>query len=370
MLKSPMPAARRFVSVFAFSAFSVLLSAPALCQAQTYTITTVAGGGFVTQSGNSVLVGDGGPATAAYMLPNGVAVDSVGNIYIADAANNLIRKITPDGMISSIAGDAVNQTSGGSGDGGPATNALLNKPQSVTVDSAGNLYISDNFRIRKISSDGIISAFAGGGSGFTTNYGDGGPATQAIMQNPEGLAVDSAGNLYIVDTGLGLVRKVSAADGTISTVAGCYPGACITLGDDGPATKAMLLMPYAVAVDSNGVLYIADTLHSRIREVTTDGTIKTLAGSDGGLMLPKGVAVDPAGNVYIGDSFNYRIEMVPPGGAINTIAGTGAQGSTGDGGPAASAMLASPQAMAVGPSGSLYFVDNQMVIRLLTPSAQ
>jgi sugar lactone lactonase YvrE len=314
------------------------------------------------------------------MGPTGVAVDAAGNLYIADAVNQVVRQVTPDGLISTIVG--IGLTNGYAGDGGPAVNALLRSPQAVAVDSAGNLYIADtgNQRVRKVTPDGTITTMAGGGSSFGLGFGDGGPATLAVLAWPAGLAVDSAGALYIADRDANNVRKV-APDGAISTVAGCF--VCLTLGDGGPATNALLSMPYAVAVDNNGIVYIADTIHFRIRKVTTDGTITTLAGSgagsysgDGGpassagVYIPKGVAADAAGNVYIADSGDGRIRIVTPDGAINTIAGNGSQGSAGDGGPATDAALQLPGQIAVGSGGTLYFVDNQTVIRMLTPVSQ
>ncbi len=358
----------------------ILALAPVLCQAQSYTITTVAGGGNTGASGNSI--GDGGPATAAYMGPTGVAVDASGNLYISDAANNVVREVTPNGLIATIVGDGINRTSGYGGDGGPAVNALLSSPQAVAVDSAGNLYIADtgNGRIRKVTTDGTITTIVGGGRPTALGSGDGGPATMAILGFPAGLALDSSGVLYIVDRDGNNVRRVGL-DGTISTVVGCV--VCLGLGDGGPATNAPLLMPYGIAVDSNGVLYIADTLDFRIRKVTTDGTITTLAGSgagsysgDGGpassagLFIPKGVAADAAGNVYIADSGDNRIRMVTPDGTINSIAGSGSQGYSGDGGPATAAMLSLPGQIAVGAGGAIYFVDGQTVIRMLTPVSQ
>jgi sugar lactone lactonase YvrE len=341
-----------FLPTVAYTALACLLavSAPPICQAQSYTITTVAGGGNTGASGDSI--GDGGPATSAYLLPTGVAVDSAGNLYIADPSNNIIRKVTTDGLISTIAGDAVGRTFGNSGDGGPATTALLNHPQDVALDSAGNLYISDtgNATIRMVSTAGIITTVAG-------------PSGLAW---PAGIAVDSTGALYIADRDANNVRKVTP-DGAITTVAGCL--VCLSLGDGGAATKAPLSMPFSVAVDSAGALYIADTLHFRIRKVSADGTITTVAGSDAasysgdggpatsaGLNIPKGVAVDGAGNLYIADTGDQRIRMVTPDGTITTIAGNGAQDA-----------LSMPGAMAVGAAGTLYFVDSSLV-RLLTPT--
>ncbi|HTR34799.1 MAG TPA: IPT/TIG domain-containing protein [Bryobacteraceae bacterium] len=335
--------------------------------AQTYTITTVAGGGSDR--------GDSGPAMDAYLGTPGMAVDSKGNLYIADAANNLIREVTPDGIISSIAGDAVNQKAGYAGDGGPATKALLDAPQAVAVDSAGRIYIADGSgRIRMISTSGIIMTVAGGG----TDISDGIQATQAALQTPEDVAVDNAGNLFIADRDANKVRKV-APDGTISTVAGC--GFCVDLGDGGSAIKASLNGPYGVAVDSKGDVFIADTLHFRIRKVTPDGNITTVAGNgagsysgDGGqaasagMYIPKSVAVDSAGNLFITDTGDHRIRMVAGNGVINTIAGNGSQGIAGDGGPALDAGLNLPQGIALAGS-KIYFVDGEQVIRLLTPKA-
>jgi sugar lactone lactonase YvrE len=362
----------------------VALSSSGSCQAQGYTITTVAGTGFRTGDA-TYNVGDGGPASNAYVTPAGLAVDSAGSLYIADAANSLVRKVTPDGTISSVAGDAANQNSGYAGDQGPATSALLNFPHGVAVDSAGDLYIADfgNARIRKVTPDGTITTVAGGGAPTVANLGDGGQATLAVLGRVEDVAVDSAGDIYIADPDNNRVRKV-ATDGTITTVAGCAIGgpSCnfLSTGDGSPATNVYLSAVSTIAVDSSGDLYIADSSHNRIREVTPDGVISTVAGSgagsyqgDGapavsaGLYLPLGVAVDAAGDIYIADFGDQRIRMVTPDGTISTIAGNGTQGYSGDGGPATSAALDSPRKVAVGPTGAVYFT-NQLVVRMLTPS--
>jgi uncharacterized protein (TIGR03437 family) len=320
-------------------------------------ITTVAGNGAAGFSG------DGGPATSASVGPWGVAVDAAGNLYIAGASR--IRKVSPSGIISTAAG---NGTRGFSGDDGPATSASLNQPSGVAVDAAGNLYIADyyNYRIRKVSPSGIISTAAGNGTqGFS---GDGGPATSAALDVPEAVAVDAAGNLYIADsTNYGRIRKVSPS-GVISTVAG--NGRYAFSGDGGPATSASLGFPEGVAVDAAGNLYIADSDNSRIRKVSPAGIITTVAGNgqrgysgDGGpatsasLNVPWAVAADAAGNLYIADTRNGRIRKVSPSGTISTVAGGGS--ALGDGGPATSASLKYPIAVAVDATGDVYIADNQ-----------
>jgi len=243
-------------------------------------ITTVAGGGSYPISD----YGDGGPATSAVLGgPSGVVVDRAGNIYIADPGTERIRKVNTAGIISTVAGAAVNGVPGSGffGDGGPATSALFDNPVSVAVDSAGNIYIADsgNNRIRKVDTAGIINTVAGNGKyGFA---GDGGPATSAELLYPGGVAVDRAGNIYIADHGNNRIRKVDTA-GIITTVAGgtkvCQEPYCFS-GDGGPATSAQLAQPSGVAVDSAGNIYIADTFNNRIRKVDTFGIINTIAGN-------------------------------------------------------------------------------------------
>ena len=248
-------------------------------------------------------------------VPIGVAVDSAGNLYIADSDNNRIRKVS-NGVIATVAG---NGTPAFSGDNGPATSAQLSAPIGVAVDSAGNLYIADssNDRIRKVT-NGVITTVAGNGTlGFS---GDNGPAISATLNAPNGVAVDSAGNLYINDCGNYRIRKVT--NGVITTVAG--NGTLGFSGDNGPATSAQLNSPSGVAVDSAGNLYIADFGNNRIRKVS-NGVIATVAGNgtqgfsgDNGpatsaeLSYPEGVAVDSAGNLYIADTDNYRIRVLTP----------------------------------------------------------
>ena len=339
------------------------------------TITTVAGkgegGGFS---------GDGGPAIEAqFNNPYAVAVDGAGNLYISDLANNRIRKVDSSGTITTVAGQG--EPGGFSGDGGPATEAQLNFPWGVTVDGAGNLYIADigNRRIRKVDATGTITTVAGTGeSGFS---GDGGPATQAQLSRPRGVAVDGAGNLFIADSGTRRIRKVDSS-GTITTVAGT--GVRGFGGDGGPATQAQFDNLHAVAVDGAGNLFIADYNTYRIRKVDPAGTITTVAGTgvrgfggDGGPATQAqfnrtvAVAVDGTGNLYIADVGNRRIRKVDATGTITTVAGTGVRGFGGDGGPATEAQLDTPRGVAVDGAGNLFIADtrNQRIrkLTLLTP---
>ncbi|MEU0336681.1 RICIN domain-containing protein [Streptomyces sp. NPDC006193] len=275
-------------------------------------ISTVAG------TGSAGFSGDNGPAAAAQLnWPREVTVDSADAVYIADAGNHRIRRITPDGKISTVAGTGA---AGFSGDGGPATAARLNGPFGVAVDSTGTLYFSEyhNHRVRKVTPDGKISTVAGNGTGAFK--GDGGPAASAQLNGPHAVAVDSAGDLYIADYGNHRVRKV-AGDGTISTVAGT--GAAGFGGDGGPAGSAKLSGPTGVAVDSAGTVYIADYGNHRVRKVAADGTIGTVAGTgaagfggDGGpaasaqLNNPIAVAVDCVDSLYIADFVNSRVRRI------------------------------------------------------------
>ncbi len=328
-------------------------------------ISTVAGSGACCFSG-----GDGGPATGVSLdSPIGVAVDSAGSLYVSEAGTGRIREVS-NGVISTVAG-------GGHwlGDNGPATSAQLDQPGGTAADSAGNLYIPDTFNglIRKVSS-GVITTVAGGGSSLN----DGVPATSAQLGYPGYLAVDSAGNLYISDTGNSRVRRVS--NGVITTVAG--NGTYGFAGDNGPATSAQLKAPGGLAVDSAGSLYIADYQNVRIRKVS-NGVITTVAGNgtfgysgDGGpatsagLAWPLGVAVDRAGSLYIASAYPGSAVRKVSNGVITTVAGTGTPGFSGDGGPATSAQLGLfPEGVAVDSSGNVYVADAvNHRIRLLTPS--
>src|SRR5262245_25177990 len=320
-------------------------------------------------SGDEGFSGDGGPAIAAQLgSPAGIAVDRAGNLFIADPYSSHIRKVNPDGIITTVAGHG---TFGFSGDGGPATSAQLGSAGAVVVDGAGNLFIADfnNNRIRKVTAAGVITTVAGTGRSFPFSggfSGDGGAASAAQLNLPLGLAVDGD-NLLIADSSNQRVRKVNLG-GVITTVAGngAFTGFS---GDFGPATAAELRSPAGVAVDSDGNLFLADTFNNRIRKVNPAGVITTVAGhgefsfsGDGGpataaqLNQPHDVVVDAEGNLFIADTQNNRIRRVTPAGIISTAAGTTA-GFSGDGGPASAARLNQPYAVAVDGAGNLFIAD-------------
>lgn len=350
---------------------------PAPGAAQTYTISTVAG------NGTAGYTGDSSAATAAELNScSGVAADANGNLYIADFQNNRVRKVSVNGIITTVAGNGTAPaTVAAAGDGGPATSAEFSYPEGVAVDSAGNLYIADSQDsvIRKVTvATGIVSLVAGD---YTPGYsGDGSAATSAELDTPAAVFVDNSGNIYIADTGNNLIRMVTAATGIISTIAGNQTAT--TLGDGGAATSAFLAFPEGVLSDNNGNVYIADGADNRVRVVNSSGIINTVAGisfpgysGDGGpaaeaqLNEPKGLAMDSGGNLYVADYLNNRIRVIAPNGIIATIAGSGGQGFAGDGGPAASADFNGPTAVAIGPGGTVYIADeNNNRVRLLTPN--
>jgi TonB family protein len=314
----------------------------------------------------SGLTADQETILAGVYFPTSVAFDSAGNLYITEGYSSRVRKVTPAGTITFVAGTG---TPGFGGDGGPATSAQLQNPFDIALDTDDNLFIADagNSRIRKISANGVISTVAGTDTpGFS---GDDGPAVRAQLKNPRGIALDAKGNLYISDTGNSRIRKVTPT-GMISTIAGSGKGLPANPGDNGPAIEATLRSPYGIAVDATGNLSFADPGASRVRKIAPNGTITTVAGNgtrgfsgDGGLATaaqlnsPLGVALDAAGNFYISDSVASRVRQVTPDGKISTLVGTAAHGSSGDGGPAAIALLDSPFRAVIGPSEKLYIVD-------------
>lgn len=349
------------------SAFVVL---PGGAQVPSFRIATVAGTGTAGDTG------DGGQATTAELNgPRGVTEDIYGNLYIAEYYGQRVRKVTPSGVITTIAGTG---TAGFSGDGGPATSAKLNGPYRVTVDSAGNVYIPDssNSRVRKVSPSGIITTIAGNGN--VGRGGDGGSAVNASLNYPEAVAFDSNGNYYIADEGANVIRRVDT-NGNITTAAGTGVGNYT--GDGGPATSATLDGPVGIALNATNDLFISDQVNNVIRKVS-NGIITTVAGNgvfgyggDGGPALqaefayPASISIDPAGNLYIPDVNNDRIRVLLVNGTITSVAGNGGQGYSGDGGPANSAQINVPRSVSVAPNGDVYIGDfGNNVVRVLTPS--
>jgi sugar lactone lactonase YvrE len=317
-------------------------------------IREVTGGNINTIAGIGTqgFTPSGAPGLAQFWLPSSIAVDSHSNIYVLDKGNNRISKIST-GAISIVVG-------GGSviGDGGPPGTAQLGYPTGIATDTAGNLYIADliNQRVRKVSG-GVITTIAGGG----TSLGDGGAATGAQLFQPEAVAVDSTGNVYIADPGASRVRKITS--GVITTIAGT--GTAGYTGDSGPATSAEIGWPAALAVDTLGNVYIADLYSNRVRVVGSNGIITTFAGggtsgSDGVVataaqITPVGLAVDAQNNLYIADQFNRKVRKVANG-IITTVAGSGTTAFSGDGAAAINAGM-SPVGVRVDAAGNLYIVD-------------
>ncbi|VAW87327.1 hypothetical protein MNBD_GAMMA17-1579 [hydrothermal vent metagenome] len=308
-------------------------------------ITRVAGTGAWGDSG------DGGLADLARMRwPVDVSLAPDDSLYIADRISQNVRRVSPDGIITTVAGTGVQ---GYSGDGGLAVQAMLSWPEDVALGSDGSFYIADsgNHRIRRVAPDGIITTVVGtGAAGYA---GDGGPADQALLNAPYGVAVGPDGSLYIADANNNSIRRVTP-DGIITTI------------------QAALSFPTDVAFGPDGSLYIADEGNNRVRRVTSDGTVTTVAGTgvqgdsgDGGfadqalLNAPNGVAMSIDGSLYIADSGNHRIRSITPEGIIITVAGTGNQGSFGDAGPADQAQLNAPSGVAIGANGNLYIADKR-----------
>ncbi len=321
------------------------------------TIFTVAG------TGTGGYSGDGGFATAATLRnPQGIAVDAVGFFYIADYGNSVVRKVGGYTFITTAAGTG---TFSYGGDGGAATSANLNFPTDVAIDNYGNLYICDswNSAIRKVPWSGVITTIAGyGGAGFS---GDSSAATAAKLNYPTGIAVDRSGNIFIADARNNRIRKITSATGIISTVAGS--GSVGFGGDGGPATLAKFSQPNNIAVDTFGNLYIADGYNYRIRKVNMSGIISTIAGTgsagfagDGGAATaarmgsPYGIAVG-GGNIYFADYDNNRVRKIDTSGIITTVAGNGSSYFSGDGGPATAAGM-HPKGIAIR-NGALYISD-------------
>jgi len=319
-------------------------------------INTIAGGGTGS-------VYSGIATSAALCEPNSVWGDNTGNLYIADYCNYTIDKVDAAGNVTVIAG---NSTPGFSGDGGPATAAEVDFVYGITLDKTGNIYFVDGeTRIRKINVAGIISTIAGtGAAGYG---GDGGPATAALLDANEGLAIDTMGNLYIADVFNNRIRKIDIASGVITTIAG--NGTAGYTGDGGPATAAELNMPYGIGVDQSGNVYIADTYNNLIRKINASGIISTICGNgtagntgNGGpataaeLSEPYGLYTDSAGTVFFSEFPNSDVRKVSTDGILTLLAGT-TSGFSGDGGVATSAQLSDPCNVWEDKNGNVYICD-------------
>lgn len=337
-----------------------------------------------TESGTPLVQAEAGTGTAGYSgdgqfarsaqlnAPAGMSYDPAGNLYVADKSNNVVRRIGTDGVISTVAGDQ-SAGAGFSGDDGPATDAQLNAPSAVAFDRFSNMYIADtgNQRIRKVARTGVITTVAGTGTA-----GDTIPATAQALNLPHRVVADGSGNIYIADGTNHRIRKVDSS-GNITTIAGT--GVAGSDGDGGPAVDASINQPHGIARDSSGNLFIAEGSRLRVVSAVTAtqygvsmaaGNIYTIAGtatagfnSDGSpataknLDHPRAVAVDPSGNVYVADGWNRRVRKIDTAGGITTIAGTGTAGSSGDGGPATSATLNQPWGVALDSNGNVLIAD-------------
>lgn len=341
--------------------------------AATGIISTVAGGGSD--------LGDNGPASSASLrFLHGIAIDGAGNLFIADTGDHRVRMVTAlTQVITTVAGGI---QEGFLGDGGPATAGWLNAPLAIAPDAFGNLYIADseNNRVRRVDSQtGKISTFAG--TGEETFSGGGGLAAASAFVGPSGIAFDSHGNLFITANGNCVVLKVDSATGILSVVAGS-PESQGYSGDNGPAMQAALNFPHGIAIDANDNLFIADTENNRIRKVDmTTQRITTVAGGgsnlgDNGMATaaaldrPYSVAVDKQGNLFIADTTHNRIRKVGVGGIITTVAGTGGDRYSGDGGPATAAEIFSPRGIALDAEGNLYIAGYSCAVRRVDAMTQ
>lgn len=316
------------------------------------TVSTLAGTGV---SGNT----NGAGTMAQFYGPEGMAIDAQGNVYVADAGNDAIRKISPAGLVTAVAGN-------GSGFvNGAATIAKFNGPSDVAFDGAGNLYIADfgNNCIRKITPVGQVSTFAGAGvAGFAD-----GPTTAAQFNGPNGVAVDGQGVVYVADCYNNRIRKIMP-NGNVSTLAGSGQRGFA----DGPAGSAQFVGVEGLALDSQGTLYVADFSGERIRRVTQAGVVSTMAGTgvrgstDGAANTaqfygPTGIAFDAQGNLFVADDGNNCVRKITPAGEVSTVAGTRVAGFAD--GPAATAQFESPLSLVAGPRGVLYLGEYGKRIR-------
>jgi sugar lactone lactonase YvrE len=310
-------------------------------------VTTLAGSGAQGSA-------DGTGTAASFNLPAGVAVDNGGNVYVADSDNNKIRKITPAGVVTTFAGSGAQGSADGTG-----TAASFNGPAGLAVDSGGNVYVADyaNNKIRKITPLGAVTTLAGSGSIGSVD----GAGTVASFYHPTGVAVDSIGNVYVADFNNQKIRKITST-GTVTT----FAGSGVQGSADGTGTAVSFDMPLGVAVDSSGNVYVADYGNKKIRKITSTRVVTTLAGSGSSGSLdgvgtaasfnaPYDVEVDISGNVYAADFNNNKIRMVTTAGVVTTLAGSGSAGSIDGNGTLA--RFYAPKAVAIDNSGNLYIAD-------------
>ena len=322
-------------------------------------VTTLAGQTGVNGAKNAV------GTAASFYVPAGVASDTAGNVYIADAGNNMIREISATGVVTTFAG-----TGTAGSNNGPSNTATFRDPVDVAVDTSGNVYVADNGNglIRVITPAGVVSTLAGGGTGTGTN----GIGTAASFTNPYGVAVDTAGNVYVADAGDNMIRLI-VSGGVVSTFAGqLTPGSA-----NGVGTAASFNFPDGIAVDTLGNVYVADADNQLIREITPGGVVSTLAGSGvsgssngtgtaASFYFPHALAVDTSGNLYVADTSNYMIREITPGGVVSTLAGSGAVGAVNTNGLCASFNL--PWGVGVDQTGNVYVADTfNDLIRKIAP---
>lgn len=359
----------------------VRINSAILCIVFLFLISTAHAQGIITTiAGNGVThyIGDGWPATNYSLAsPTGICIDKAGNIFEVDYAVPRVRRVFRDTLFT-FAGTGVPSYTG---DAGPATDATFRNPSGVAVDTSGNVYVLEEYNkvVRKIDrSTGIVTTVCG--SGFGGFGGDGGAALSAKMEQPAGLCVDKSGNIYIADYGNQRIRKVDAATGIITTVAG--NGVNGYSGDGGPATNTKLSYPKAVFADSLSNIYIADYGNNRIRRVdAVTGNISTVAGTgvagysgnegpavNAKLVEPTGLFMSKRGNLYIADFGNNVVRVVTPDGIIHTVVGSGSTGFSGDGGSALAATMQGPTGVCVDDSEYLYIADiGNSAIRKVTP---